>query len=145
MNEKQNEIAEWIIKADHDLGTAIVTYLHIPEFKDTITFHCQQSVEKCLKAYLIYWGISFKLTHDLIYLLELIHTKDISINVYFERIVKLQNYAVEIRYPNELIFLTHEKVLEAIETSKLVRKAICEKMNITIDYNNIIDENLFVF
>lgn len=142
MNEKQTEVVEWIIKADHDLGTAIVTYLHIPEFKDTVTFHCQQSVEKCLKAYLIYNGINFKFSHDLIYLLELIHTKDNKIDEYFDKIVKLQNYAVEIRYPNEIIYLTDEKVLDAIDTTKLIRKVICGKMNIIIKYNDIIDEKL---
>jgi hypothetical protein len=40
------------------------------------------------------------------------------------KIVKLQNFAVEIRYPNEVKYLTNEKVLEAIKTSKLVRKVI---------------------
>lgn len=142
MNEKSNEITEWIIKADHDLGTAVVTYLHIPDFKDTITFHCQQSVEKCLKAYLVYLGISFRFTHDLIYLLELIHTKDASIDVHFDMVIQLHNYAVEIRYPNEIIHLTDENVLNAINTSKLIRLVICDKMKINIQYNDIIDENL---
>jgi HEPN domain-containing protein len=49
MSEKNSEINYWIEKADHDLGAAIVIYNHVPEYKDTVTFHCQQSVEKYLK------------------------------------------------------------------------------------------------
>ena len=30
MKEKVDEIKQWIIKGDHDLGTAKITYLHIP-------------------------------------------------------------------------------------------------------------------
>ncbi|MCG2760389.1 MAG: HEPN domain-containing protein [Candidatus Delongbacteria bacterium] len=43
----------------------------MPEYLDTVTFHCQQAVEKYLKAYLIYLVIDFKFTHDSVYLLDL--------------------------------------------------------------------------
>ncbi len=58
MNEQSDEIRQWIIKGDHDLGTAKITYLNIPEYLDTITFHCQQAVEKHLKAYLVFQSMS---------------------------------------------------------------------------------------
>ena len=51
MKEQIDEIKQWIIKGDHDLGTAKITFLHIPEYLDTVTFHCQQAVEKYLKAF----------------------------------------------------------------------------------------------
>ena len=38
MTEKIKLIKQWIEKADHDLGTAKITNLHIPEYKDTVTF-----------------------------------------------------------------------------------------------------------
>jgi HEPN domain-containing protein len=59
MNVQVDEIRKWISKGDHDLGTAKVTYLHIPEYLDTVTFHCQQAVEKYLKAYLIFQSTAF--------------------------------------------------------------------------------------
>jgi len=76
MSGQVDEIKKWITKGDHDLGTAKVTYLHIPEYFDTVTFHCQQAVEKYLKAYLIFQATPFKFSHDLIYLLDLITQKD---------------------------------------------------------------------
>ena len=49
MKGQVDEIKQWISKGDHDLGTAKITYLHIPEYLDTVTFHCHQAVEKYLK------------------------------------------------------------------------------------------------
>jgi len=45
MKDQSDKIRQCIVKGDHDLGTAKITYLHIPEYIDTITFHCQQAVE----------------------------------------------------------------------------------------------------
>lgn len=42
---KETGIPKWIEKADHDLGTAQVTYLYIPKYRDIIAFHCQQALE----------------------------------------------------------------------------------------------------
>ena len=66
MSGKPDQIKQWIIKGDHDLGTAKVIYLNIPEYLDTITFHCQQAVKKYLKAYLIFQSTEFRLLHDLV-------------------------------------------------------------------------------
>jgi len=69
MTEKIEIIRSWIEKGDHDLGTAQVTFLYIPKFRDTIAFHCQQAVEKYLKGYLFFKDTVFKRTHNLNYLL----------------------------------------------------------------------------
>jgi HEPN domain-containing protein len=142
MKNDNADVILWINKADHDLGTAVLTYLHIPEYKDTITFHCQQAVEKYLKAYLIFLEIEFKFSHDLVYLLELIGVKDTSLADFYNRILNLQNYAVEIRYPDETIFLTDGKVTEAIETAKNVRIVVTKKMDMEVVYNTVIDSDL---
>lgn len=139
MSELFNEIKQWIVKGDHDLGTAKVTYLHIPEYLDTVTFHCQQAVEKYLKAYLLFHSVSFKFTHDLVYLLDLITTKDIDFEMYYDSVSELQGYAVEIRYPNESIYLSNEKVETAILIAKTIRDIVTQKMSLTIDYNEIIN------
>ena len=64
-----------------------------------MTFHCQQAVEKYLKSYLIFKSITFRFSHDLIYLLELIVPDDPEFETYFEIVSELQSYAVEVRYP----------------------------------------------
>lgn len=140
MNDQTEEINKWIIKGDHDLGTAKLTFLYIPEYLDTVTFHCQQAVEKYLKAYLIFQSIAFRFSHDLVYLLELISKKDLDFEGYFDDVAELQSYAVEIRYPNETIYLSKEKVERAIAIAKIFRKLITTKIKISIDYNEIIDK-----
>jgi HEPN domain-containing protein len=70
MNEKIQVLKRWIEKGDHDLGTAMLTFKHIPKYKDTIAFHCQQAVEKYLKCYIYYLEIPVYRTHDLVFLLE---------------------------------------------------------------------------
>jgi HEPN domain-containing protein len=140
MNKHADEIRQWIIKADHDLGTAKVTYLHIPEYLDTVTFHCQQSVEKYLKAYLIYLEIRFQFSHDLIYLLDLISQKDTDFKHFYDQLSELQSYAIEVRYPNETIYLTNNKVKDSISISKNIREIVMKKIGLTIDYNEIIDK-----
>ena len=140
MNGQVEEIKQWVIKGDHDLGTAKITYIYIPEYLDTVTFHCQQAVEKYLKAYLIFQSVSFKFSHDLVYLLDLITQNDSDFERYYDRISELQGYAVEIRYPNETIYLSNEKVEKVLMIAKNVRDFVTEKMNVTIDYNDIIDK-----
>ena len=140
MSGQSDEVEQWIIKGDHDLGTAKITYLYIPEYLDTVTFHCQQAVEKYLKAYLIFLSTQFRFSHDLVYLLDLITQIDIDFNTFYDPVSELQGYAVEIRYPNEQIFLSNEKVESAMITAKAVREIIMRKMNIAIDYNVVIDK-----
>ncbi|MBN2634926.1 MAG: HEPN domain-containing protein [Prolixibacteraceae bacterium] len=140
MSGLADDITQWICKGDHDLGTAKITYLHIPEYIDTVTFHCQQAVEKYLKAYLIFQSTAFKFSHDLIYLLDLISQKDSDFENYYDTVSELQGYAVEIRYPNETVFLSNEKVENAMRLAKEIREFVTRKMNITVDYNDIIDK-----
>ncbi|HCE59006.1 MAG TPA: DNA-binding protein [Prolixibacteraceae bacterium] len=139
MNGQVDIIKQWIIKGDHDLGTAKVTYMHIPEYLDTVTFHCQQAVEKYLKAFLIYQSATFRFTHDLVYLIDLITQKDSDFESYYDIVSEMQGYAVEVRYPNEIVFLSKEKVEYSILVAKNIREFVLMKMNLKVDYNDIID------
>lgn len=140
MSVQHDEMTQWIIKGDHDLGTAKITFLHIPEYMDTVTFHCQQAVEKYLKSYLLFLSVPFKFTHDLVYLLDLICQKDDEFKNQYNTLAELQSYSVEVRYPNEIIFLTKEKVESALITAKEVRDLIVLKTGISVDYHDVINQ-----
>jgi len=105
-----NNVISWITKADHDFGTAKIVFEHIKEYKDTICFHCQQAVEKYLKALLICSDIEFKFKHSLIYLLNLLSEKIEISDKMFENAIKLENFAVEFRYPNEIVEPTNQEI-----------------------------------
>lgn len=118
MNNKQTVIQTWLQKAEHDLGTAKITYLHLPKYFDTIAFHCQQTVEKCIKAMLIHYDITFIKTHDLVYSLSLISNKVQLNEALIDATIALNGYSVQIRYPNELIALTNTEQEQAIATAE---------------------------
>ena len=136
MNYKVEIIKKWIEKADHDLGTAILTFKHIKEYRDTIAFHCQQATEKYLKSYLIFLGIEFRRNHDLIYLAELINQKTPLEDSFIAKLTELEDYSVEIRYPDIEIELNDEDIQNAIDISIEVRKYVTTKMDIKIDYDD---------
>ncbi|NOU16015.1 MAG: HEPN domain-containing protein [Bacteroidales bacterium] len=121
MSEQIEEIKEWIEKADHDLGSAKIIYLHLPDYFDTIAFHCQQAVEKYIKAILVLNKIEFLRSHDLVYLLELL-SRNIEIDeAKFRKAFTLNNYGVQIRYPNKIIKLTKEELETAIQIAEEFR------------------------
>lgn len=115
MNVSIKEVSEWIEKADHDLGSAKIIFLHLPDYFDTIAFHCQQAVEKYVKAVLVYYNIDFQRSHDLVYLLDLL-TRKIDIDeVTFRKAFTLNNFSVQIRYPNMIVKLSKEELETAIQ------------------------------
>ena len=119
MNDKIEIVKQWIEKADHDLGTAQVTYLYLPLYRDTIAFHCQQSAEKYLNGYLLF--------------LEKI---SISEALYLNA-SELEEFAVEIRYPDTLIELTDIEIHQAFDIAKMIRAFVLTQMNLVIDYKDI--------
>lgn len=118
MSEQIEEIKKWIEKADHDLGSAKIIYLHLPDYFDTIAFHCQQAVEKYVKAVLVFYKVDFLRSHDLVYLLELLsRIIEIDENKY-KKAFTLNNYAVQIRYPNDIVKLSKEELETAIQIAE---------------------------
>jgi HEPN domain-containing protein len=118
MNENREQINEWIEKADHDLGSAKLIFLHLPDYFDTIAFHCQQAVEKYIKALLIFYGIEFQRSHNLIYLLDLLSRKVEIFENRYDKAILLNGFSVQIRYPDNNILLSNEELQTAIEISQ---------------------------
>ena len=121
MSELIDEIKEWIEKADHDLGSAKIIYLYMPDYFDTIAFHCQKAVEKYLKAVLVFKKIEFKRSHDLIYLLEILSRYIEIEEMKFRNAFILNNFSIQIRYPNKIIKLSKEELENAIQISEEFR------------------------
>jgi HEPN domain-containing protein len=139
MRENIERLKDWILKADHDLGTALVVQKYIPGYSDTIAFHCQQASEKYLKCLLEYHSISFKKSHDLRYLLDLLdNVIPISASQY-EKAMKLNGFCVEIRYPEIIIELSSDDKFEAIEIAKDFREFVKRNIDFKIDENELPD------
>jgi len=137
MNEKIEIVKQWVEKADHDLGTAQVTYLYLPSYRDTIAFHCQQASEKYLKSFLLFLDIPFKRQHSLNYLLGLLSTQITISQELYEKASELEDFAVEIRYPDSSIDLTDDEIQHTFTIAKLIRSFVLIQMNLVIDYTDI--------
>lgn len=111
-DKKNSLVKEWMHKAERDLDTARLTLDNKPDYTDIICYHCQQSVEKYLKAYLVYLDTPFEKKHDLDYLIDLIVENNKDIEQFYDAVETLSGYAVEIRYP------TDEQAEPSIEESK---------------------------
>jgi HEPN domain-containing protein len=137
MSEKIDKVKQWIEKADHDLGTGQVTYLYIPQYCDTIAFHCQQAAEKYLKGFLLFLDIPFKRQHSLNYLLGLLSQKIEISNELYDNASELEDFAVEIRYPDTSVDLSDDEIQQAFKITKLIRAFVLAQMNLTIDYEDV--------
>ena len=76
MNPRLDEIKEWLQKGKNDLLSAQILLKHDPAILDTASFHCQQAVEKVLKAFLVWKGVSFEKVHSLTYFLDLCEVQE---------------------------------------------------------------------
>ena len=68
------------------------------------------------------------------FLLEQIDKYDKIEHEWFERVFELQDFAVEIRYPDQVIELSDEDINTAIEIATQFRKMILEKMGLDIAF-----------
>lgn len=130
MNEMDEYVKRWLIKANNDLKVAENEMGLSPDdiVTEAVCFHCEQAVEKFLKTYLITRKIEFKKTHNLEFLLELCIKEDAE----FEKINvgNLSFYAVEVRYPDEFYLPTIDEAKECIEIPREVKQFVLKKIGI---------------
>ena len=123
-------VNKWIKKAEKDLLTAERELSFKDPITESVCFHCQQAVEKYLKAFLVYHQIHFYKTHKIINLLELCSTIDSSFKDTLENADNLTDYAVEARYPEVLLEPSVEDAKEAFEIGKNVKEFVLNKLNL---------------
>lgn len=116
MNEaKREEIQKWVIKSEHDLGSAYRLMEGDEPYLDTAVFHCQQAVEKAMKAFLTYHDIVFEKTHNLTVLLELSLPVEPTFEQWREVADKLTPYAVQLRYPDDVLEPEQHEAEQALQ------------------------------
>jgi HEPN domain-containing protein len=127
--EKAIRVArEWVIKAENDLKTAThVLTLGEEAPTDTICFHCQQAVEKYLKALLITRGIWFPKTHDIERLVRLLPVKDRP-QLSTDEQAALTDYATQTRYPGGYEPISLEEAHLAVALAWRVRDQIRKRL-----------------
>ena len=117
-------------KAENDLKDANILYNSKEASAEGICFHCQQAVEKFLKAYLVYNDKEINKTHDISQLLEFCKKIDDDfIELEKLNIDDMTNYAVIVRY-DDIIEPSLEDAKEAIAIAEKVKLFTLKKINI---------------
>lgn len=121
MSEEERIAKQWAAKSASDLLSADnnLNADHTPF--DTVCFHCQQAAEKLLKAFLAANGLAPQRTHDLLYLLEQVLPLSPEAEDLRDDLSILTPYAVEVRYPDDLVTPSQEDAAEARQAAERVR------------------------
>ncbi|MBU0580111.1 MAG: HEPN domain-containing protein [Candidatus Margulisbacteria bacterium] len=110
---KKERVNLFLNKAKKDIKTARSLNIEDPDFQEAIVFHCQQAIEKYLKAFLIKNNVEYAKIHDLEFLIQ----EAMKIDKTFEKFIEIaelfNEYAVEIRYEN--IPLSKEDTLNSLD------------------------------
>jgi|SRR5476651_2506465 HEPN domain-containing protein len=101
MADLQNSEAKaWMVKAWRDLETARRAATGEPPFYDIAVYHCQQSAEKAVKAFLVHHGKAYEKTHDIEVLVDLASEIEAGFGRLTDAADALTPYATRFRYPN---------------------------------------------
>ena len=110
-------VREWLQKAEEDYNA--VVKLEPAETPCVICFHCQQCIEKYLKAFLTACGEIPPPTHNLIRLNSTATEYEKSLDAIYDFLEELNPYSVAIRYPG--MSVTSEDAERAIEIMNNLR------------------------
>jgi len=118
-------IKDWLDKANKD-KMAAEKLSNEEEMTEIVCFHCQQAVEKYLKALLIYNDEEISKTHNIDFLLNKCKLYSSDLENYIGN--PLSDYAVDLRYPDARYIPTMEETKEAInlmnEIIEVVKKIV---------------------
>ena len=92
----------WLLKANDDLRGAQIDLDADPPLLGDVFFHCQQAVEKSLKAFLTWHDTPFRKTHDLVVLGGLCVKIDANLEPLLRSVAPLTEYAWKFRYPGDV-------------------------------------------
>jgi HEPN domain-containing protein len=111
MSPAIEEAFRYLQLADDD-AAAFRGLLKLPEVKFRLAcFHAQQSVEKSLKAVLIYKGLEYRRTHDLHTLSTMLEDHGMKLPCSPEELTRLNPFAVTFRYDDTDIPLVRDEVV----------------------------------
>jgi len=127
---KVADTCSWFRKARDDIRAAEL--LMSGPLVDEVSFHCQQSVEKCLKGFRFWHGLPFRNIHDLNLLSQDCIAIDPSLHSVLTATASLTPYAVEYRYPGPLVHPTEEEARDLINLAKKIDAEITGRLPFSV-------------
>ncbi len=114
---------EWVRCAEEDFDVAATLMRRRTKTAaNSIGFHCQQCVEKYLKARLEEAGLNAPRTHDLVVLLQLLLPVEPLWASFAPALRRLNDYAVKFRYPGHVT--TRADARQALKACRSLRSDV---------------------
>ena len=124
MGDKEEILQQWLDRGKNDLRAAeYLSTMHHPTPDEIICYHCQQSAEKYLKAFIFSHDIEPDKTHDLEDLLEICQKYNTEFSTLSSKTYVLTRYGVLPRYPNDL-GITNEDMKNALSYAKSIQEFV---------------------
>ena len=143
MSDKVREYVQlWLDKANSDLKNAeiiLTAQVESPPL-DTVCFHCQQAVEKFIKAFLVFHGKQFPFSHNLADLVTICMQVDETFATIQRKAETLTPFAVEIRYPDDFYMPTIKEANEAYVIAGEIKDFILARLDDQSSHQGDIDE-----
>ena len=118
MSADNLDVIKWIQYALMDYNAAVnMTKLHRPVPIEIVCYHCQQSAEKILKAFVIANNETLIKTHDLTVLLSQCSQYSLEFNTHAKSCIVLTTYASLSRYPSN-IEINEQQMKQAIKATR---------------------------
>ena len=128
----KRQVEDWVMLADKDLCAAEILLKDDYPLTNIVAYHCQQTIEKYFKAFLIENDVSIVKTHDLIRLNGMIkEIKDLGIDE--NKLMTINEIYVEARYPGELGLIsdgipTNEQAKKYVEYAREIKSIISDEL-----------------
>lgn len=123
-------VEKWLDMAIRDLKSAKVLFEHDCG-NDYVAFHCQQTIEKALKALIIYLYATLEQGHSLLYLCKKVMVQREEFSQYLKDCAFVNQYYIETRYPNEnAITVSNEETENCLNIAENILNAVKEVIKI---------------
>ena len=124
----KKQVEDWVLLADKDLRAAEIIINDEHPLTNIVAFHCQQAIEKYLKAFLIEKDGPLIRTHDLIKLNGIVSEIE-KLCIDEDKLIVLNEVYIDSRYPGDLGLMpdgmpTNEQAKEFIKYANEIKKII---------------------
>lgn len=126
--QKDDIVKEWLNYANMDMISAQYLTSLKPMPYEIICYHCQQTAEKLLKAYIIFHDGELLRTHDLIELNSICCTYSKEFLNIIDNCINLNDYSVQVRYPYHQFDLEKSDVEQALKDMEIIDNFIRERI-----------------
>ena len=132
MDAKRSLVHNWMMKARRDLLSAKRLARGNNPYLDTAIYHCQQTVEKAVKGWLVYNDQAFEKTHDLRLLVAQACEVESKFADWFDVADQVSPYATAYRYPGEILEPDTDEFNQAFQAASKFYDFVCSMLPLEV-------------